>query len=88
MLQGGHVYRRLVITEEVDEVLQSVCLEISHRYEIRFPEIGTEEDHVHFLVQSVPTYSPTKIAVRQKAAVGWRIPDGRVFCIHSGRACE
>ena len=46
-------YRRPVITEEVDEVLQSVCLEISRRYEIRFLEIGTEEDHVHFLVQSV-----------------------------------
>lgn len=24
-------------------------------------EIGTDEDHVHFLVQSVPKYSPTKI---------------------------
>jgi REP element-mobilizing transposase RayT len=23
--------------------------------------IGTDEDHVHFLVQSVPTYSPTRI---------------------------
>ncbi len=24
-------------------------------------EIGTDRDHVHFLVQSVPMYSPTKI---------------------------
>jgi len=31
------------------------------RYEIHFLEIGTDGDHVHFLVQSVPTYSPTKI---------------------------
>ena len=60
-------YRRLVITEEVDEVLRSVCLEISRRYEIRFLEIGTEEDHVHFLVQSVPTYSPTKIVAKIKS---------------------
>jgi len=31
------------------------------RYEIHFLEIGTDRDHIHFLVQSVPTYSPTKI---------------------------
>lgn len=24
-------------------------------------EVGTDKDHVHFLVQSVPTYSPKKI---------------------------
>ena len=44
-------YRRLVFTEEVDTVLKNVCLEISKRYEIRFLEIGTEGDHVHFLIQ-------------------------------------
>jgi putative transposase len=26
-----------------------------------FIEIGTDRDHVHFLVQSVPRYSPSKI---------------------------
>ena len=31
------------------------------RYEIVFLEIGTDSDHVHFLVQSVPMYSPKKI---------------------------
>ena len=60
-------YRCLVITEEVDKVLQSVCLEISQRYEIRFLEIGTEEDHVHFLVQSVATYIPTRIVLKIKS---------------------
>jgi putative transposase len=69
-------YRRLVITEEVDEVLQSVCLEISRRYEIRFLEIGTEEDHVHFLVQSVPTYSPTKIVTKIKSITAREIFSG------------
>ena len=28
---------------------------------MKFLEIGTDKDHVHFLVQSVPTYSVTKI---------------------------
>jgi putative transposase len=60
-------YRRLVITEEVDELLKDICLEISKRYEVRFLEIGTEGDHVHFLIQSVPTYSPTKIVTKVKS---------------------
>ena len=54
-------YRNVVFSEEVDQTLKEICLEISKRYEIHFLEIGTDGDHVHFLVQSVPTYSPTKI---------------------------
>ncbi len=42
-------------------VLKEVCLEIAKRYEIVFLEIGTDKNHVHVLLHSVPTYSPTKI---------------------------
>ena len=54
-------YRRVVFSPEVEQKLKEVCVEISKRYEIRFLEIGTDKDHVHFLVQSVPMYSPKKI---------------------------
>ena len=54
-------YRRAVFSKEVDQTLKEICLEISKRYEIEFLEIGTDKNHVHFLVQSVPSYSPTKI---------------------------
>jgi len=54
-------YRRIVFGEEVEEVLKGTCLEIEERYEIKFIEIGADKDHVHFLVQSVPTYSTKKI---------------------------
>ena len=54
-------YRRLVVSGAVDQVLRDVCLEIAARYEVLFVEIGTDGDHVHFLVQSVPSYSPTKL---------------------------
>src|ERR1700730_17766411 len=54
-------YRRIVFSEEVDQVLKAVCLDIAQRYELMFIEIGTDQDHVHFLVQSVPSYSPSKI---------------------------
>jgi REP element-mobilizing transposase RayT len=55
-------YRRAVVDTTVEAVLRSVCLEIADRYEILFLEIGADKDHVHFLIQSVPSYSPTQIA--------------------------
>ncbi len=54
-------YRRVVFSYEVDNSLKEICLEISKRYQIYFLEIGTDRNHVHFLLQSVPKYSPTKI---------------------------
>ena len=54
-------YRRAVIDAEVDEVLKETCIEIEKRYQVKFLEIGTDRDHVHFLVQRVPMYSVTKL---------------------------
>ena len=54
-------YRQVVFSEAVDNTLKDICLEISKRYQIHFMEIGTDKNHIHFLVQSVPMYSPTKI---------------------------
>ena len=54
-------YRKSVITEEVGLVLKDICLGISERYDISFAEIGYEEDHVHFLIQSVPSMSVSEI---------------------------
>jgi len=66
-------YRRLVISDEVDTVLKNVCIEISKRFEVRFLEIGTERDHVHFLIQSVPLYSPTKIVTKVKSIIARKV---------------
>jgi len=54
-------YRRVVFSQAVDNTLKEVCLEVSKRFQIYFLEIGTGDDHVHFLVQSVPMLSPTRI---------------------------
>ena len=54
-------YRRIVFSEAVDQTLKETCLEISKRYEIEFIEIGTDKDQVHFLIQSIPTMSASKI---------------------------
>lgn len=60
-------YRRSVFNPKVDETLKNVCLEITKRFEIYFIEIGTDKNHVHFLVQSVHTYSVTQIVTRIKS---------------------
>ena len=55
-------YRRIVFDENVEEHLRQICLEIEKRYDyIKFLEIGTDQDHVHFLVQSTSNYAPTQI---------------------------
>ena len=66
-------YRRAVFTPQVDAALTQVCLDIANRYEIVFIEIGTDQDHVHFLVQSVPTYSPKKIVQTIKSITARKI---------------
>ena len=54
-------YRKVVFSKAVDQTLKEICLEIEKRYEVHFLEIGTDKDHVHFLVQSVPTKSASMI---------------------------
>ncbi|MCY1662583.1 IS200/IS605 family transposase [Chryseobacterium sp. SL1] len=54
-------YRREVLTKEIGESLQFICVGISERYEVQSVEIGYESDHVHFLVQSVPSMSVSKL---------------------------
>ena len=54
-------YRRKIITDRISNTLKEVCVEISKRYESHFVEIGADEDHVHFLIQSVPDISPKEI---------------------------
>jgi len=50
-----------VLDDAVDDELQKICMDIEKRYELKFLEIGTDKDHIHFLVQSVPMYSEKKI---------------------------
>ena len=68
-------YREIVLSNEVDNAIKKICIEISKRYEMHFVEIGADKDHVHFLVQSVPTYSPTKIVRAIKS-----ITAREIFC--------
>ena len=54
-------YRKVIFDKEVNEIMKETCLEIEKRYEIKFLEIEADNDQVHFLIRSVPTYSAKKI---------------------------
>ena len=60
-------YRRAVITVPVEETLKKICNYMEICYEITFLEIGSDLDHVHFLIQSVPTMSPCRLAQMVKS---------------------
>ena len=66
-------YRRVVFSKDVEKTLKEICIEISKRYEIHFIEIGTDNDHVHFLVQSIPKLSPRDIIQRIKSITAKQI---------------
>jgi len=51
----------VIFSKAVDMTIKEICLEIKKRYEVHFLEIGTDKDHVHFLIQSVPTKSASVI---------------------------
>jgi len=57
-------YRNVVFgsVRGVDTELKNICIEIEKRYTIHFVEMGTDYDHVHFLIQTVPTISPSRLA--------------------------
>ena len=60
-------YRRVVINQPVEKVIKETCLAIAARYDIHFLEIGTDQDHVHFLIQSIPMILPKNIVQTVKS---------------------
>ena len=60
-------YRKIVFDAGVDRALADAFQEIEKRYPIKFLEIGSDDDHIHLLIQSVPTYSVTKLVTRIKS---------------------
>jgi len=54
-------YRRVVVSEAVDETIKDACIEIEKRFDVRFLEIGADRDHVHFLIQTIPKNNPSQV---------------------------
>ena len=60
-------YRRSVLSEQVEKSLVEVCKNIESRFEIFFIEIGADDNHVHFLIQSVPMMSVKEVVQTVKS---------------------
>lgn len=54
-------YRRNVFDVNVDNEIKEICREIENKYDIRFLEVGTDKNHVHFLIQTIPKLSPSQV---------------------------
>lgn len=65
--------RKKVFVPEVVVALKNICQEIGECYEMKFVEIGCDENHVHFLIQTVPIHSPTNLAKKIKSITAKRI---------------
>lgn len=67
-------YRRSLFSDDVEEHLRNICLEIEERCDyIRFLEIGADKNHVHFLVQNTPNHAPADIIKTIKSITGRQI---------------
>ena len=93
-----------MIDEHVDQLIRDVCLEIAKRYEIHFLEIGTDKDHVHFLITICASMvritishahkkydgktRPTHHARTEKSIVGIKFMDQWLLCIDHRKAWE
>lgn len=67
-------YRRMALTREVEGCLREICEGIELRWDwVRFLEVGTDGDHVHYLVQSTPDHSPAEIVRLIKGMTAKRI---------------
>ena len=54
-------YRKSVLTDAVLHTIVKVCLELEKKYGIYFVQIGTDINTIHYLIQTLPKYSPTQI---------------------------
>ncbi len=66
-------YRRDIFTDDVTQTLKSVCLEFAPAYHIRFLEIGADNDHVHFLIQTIPNICFSDIVKKIKSITAKQI---------------
>lgn len=92
-------YRRIVISDAVDECIRQTCAVIELRYEwIEFLEIGTDKDYVHFLIQSTLDHTsseeyhcPTRVCRTpgsKETVIGWRVLERRIFCVYCRKKYE
>ena len=54
-------YRKELIDNEIKNCLVTIFRGIEERYFLKFHAIGTDENHLHILVEGPPRYSPSQV---------------------------
>ncbi len=54
-------YRKDLLSDVVSKYLKEVLIGIGQRYYLGFHAMGTDEDHLHILVEAAPRYSPSQV---------------------------
>ena len=55
-------YRKdLFLEDKYVETVKQTLKGLEERYHLTFETMGFDEDHVHFMLESIPSYSPSKI---------------------------
>jgi len=76
-------YRRKIFTSENEPSLKVIALELEKRHELHFLEIGIDTDHVHFLIQTIPSIAPSDLANTIKGNISRQFfiqhPEVKVF---------
>ena|SRR3989344_6328611 len=65
-------YRKdLFLDNKYVQAIKEICGEFQDRYPMKFETLGFDEDHLHFMLQSVPKYSPSQLfrLVKSKTAI-------------------
>jgi len=63
-------YRKVLLDEEVVEIIREVAIGIGQRYAIEMEAIGMDKDHIHILCSSHPKMSPGEIVRIFKSITG------------------
>jgi REP element-mobilizing transposase RayT len=62
-----------VLSDKVSDTLIDVCMRLQETSDMKFIEIGTDINHVHFLIQATPSYSISQYVRMLKANTGKNI---------------
>ncbi len=67
-------YRKdLFLEQKYVESVKEICVGIESRFHIKFEILGFDEDHVHLMIKSIPSYSPSKIFQVVKSIVAVKL---------------
>jgi len=67
-------YRKdLFLESKYVKTVKETCIGLEERFNLKFETVGFDEDHVHFMLSSVPRYSPSRIFQIAKSIVARRL---------------